>query len=147
MVPDAQVGAWGSVGTPCRNPLTPWDSLPLTLGSGLLLAASQRQGQGPGHSQQAPAPHAVVRPKPAISIAPALSVPQVCRTGCVHPFLHVRHPPLLPGSEVHPWLGQFLHPWVRLGELEGGAPTGKILGWATKSWRDSVAGGEGKGLG
>lgn len=36
-MPDAQVGAWGSVGTPCRNPLTPRDTLPLTLGSGLVL--------------------------------------------------------------------------------------------------------------
>lgn len=123
MVFDAQEGSWGSVEAPGRESLTPQDTLPLTLGSELPLAASQRQGLGP--SQPAgicPRPsQRCGLPKAHHHRGARLSVPQVCRAGRVHPLLRVRHPPLLPGSEVHPWLGQLLHPWVRLGGPGGGA--------------------------
>lgn len=38
-----------------------------------------------------------------------------------------------PGPEVHPWLGQPLHPWVRLWGPVGWSPVGEPKGWAPRS--------------
>jgi len=83
-------------------------------------SGSQRQGLGPltPTTPSGPLPQAFpccCQAKAQGHLGVLISVSQVCRTGRVHPFLRVCHPPLLPGPEVHPWLGQPLHPWVRLG--------------------------------
>lgn len=118
-----------------KDPGGVWTVFPCSgdlLGSELLPSASQRQGPGPvsptSGAARSQGPPVLRSPEAHSHRSACMSVPQVCRTGRFRPFLHVRHPPLLPGPEVHPWLGQLLHPWVRLWGPRGRGPTGRILG-------------------
>lgn len=124
----------GQHGSPRKGITYTWDTTPLTLGTTWGVNYFQLSEVGPGPvTPSGPLPEGFLCCGPATAHGHngvCISVPQVCRTGRVHPFLHIRHPPLLPGPEVHPWLGQPLHPWVRLWGPMGWSPTGKTRGWA-----------------
>lgn len=136
------------MGAPGQESLTPWDTLPLTLGSRLLLAASQRQSPRPGYSQQAPAPGL-----PTLRSAqtpPSAWRLHLCATGLLNrpcsPFSACLPSSSSPGIRSSSLAGPASSPLGETWGTWGWNPAGKILGGAFWSWRGSAAGGAGLGV-
>lgn len=127
MVTDAPEGAWGSVATLGQESLTPQDPLPFTLGSGLLLEASQRQAPGKGHSQQATAPGLLML-WPTQNPPSAQRLP-VCATGLLNrpcsPFSACSPSSSSPGIRSSSLAGPASSP---LGETRGTSGGGGVCG-------------------